>query len=69
MSLFSFFEAGFFLFIGGAALMIGGYPSLGKALYKDWTPEKGKETRGLSYTPLTIAALLFLVTILTSLFV
>ncbi|MFX0168307.1 MAG: hypothetical protein ACFE89_03020 [Candidatus Hodarchaeota archaeon] len=67
MSGLTFFETGFFLLIGGMALMLGGFPSLGKALQKDWTPQKGKETRELSYIPLMVAGLLFLVSVLTSL--
>lgn len=69
MSGLTFFETGFFLFIGGMALMLGGFPSLGKVVHKEWTPEKGKETREFSYSPLVLSGLLFLVSVLTSLFV
>lgn len=65
----TFFETGFFLFVGGAILMVGGFPSLGKALGREWTPKQGKKTRELSYTPLVISGLLFFVSILTSLIV
>jgi hypothetical protein len=51
MSNLTFFEAGVIMVIGGIALMIGGFPSIGRTLYNEWNPEKAKETREMSYTP------------------
>lgn len=69
MSNLTFFEAGVIMVIGGITLMIGGFPSIGRTIYNEWDPEKAKETRELSYTPLLLSVFLFLVSILTSLFV
>jgi hypothetical protein len=69
LSIISFFESGLLLTIGGVALIIGEFPSVGKALNPEWTPDKGKETRELSYSPLLLAGFLFLVSMLSSLFV
>lgn len=69
MSNLTFFEAGVIMVIGGIALMIGGFPSIGRTLYNEWNPEKAKETREMSYTPLLLSVFLFLVSIITSLFV
>ena len=69
LSIITFFESGLLLTIGGVALIIGEFPSVGKAINQEWTPEKGKETRELSYSPLLLAGFLFLVSIVSSLFV
>jgi hypothetical protein len=69
LSIITFFESGLLLTIGGVALIIGEFPSVGKAINQEWTPEKGKETRELSYSPLLLAGFLFLVSIVFSLFV
>jgi len=67
MSNLTFFEAGVIMVIGGLALMIGGFPSIGRTIYNEWNPEKAKETREMSYTPLLLSGFLFLVSITTSL--
>ena len=67
MSNLTFFEAGVIMVIGGLTLMIGGFPSIGRATYNEWNPEKAKETREMSYTPLLLSVFLFLVSITTSL--
>jgi hypothetical protein len=69
LSTITFFESGLLLTLGGVALIIGEFPSVGKAINKEWTPKKGKETREQSYTPLLLAGFLFLVSIVSSLFV
>jgi len=69
LSIITFFESGVLLTIGGIALIIGEFPSVGKAINQEWTPEKGKETRELSYSPLLLAVFLFLASIVSSLFV
>ena len=67
MSGITFFEAGLFFVIGGIALMIGGFPSINRAIYDEYNPEKAKTARELSYTPLLLAGFLLLVSIITSL--
>ena len=69
MSNLTFFEAGIIMVIGGIALMIGGFPSIARTIYNEWNPKKAKETREMSYTPLLLSVFLFLVSIITSLFV
>jgi hypothetical protein len=67
MSDITFFEAGLFLVIGGIALMIGGFPSISRAIYDEYDPEKAKATQELSYAPLLLAGFLLLISIVTSL--
>ncbi|MFX0079949.1 MAG: hypothetical protein ACFE8O_11985 [Candidatus Hermodarchaeota archaeon] len=67
MSNLTFFEAGVIMVIGGLALMIGGFPSIGRTIYNEWNPEKAKETREMSYMPLLLSGFLFLVSITASL--
>lgn len=66
MSNLTFFEAGVIMVIGGITLMIGGFPSIGRTIYNEWNPERAKETREMSYTPLLLSVFLFLVSITTS---
>ena len=67
MSGITFFEAGLFFVVGGIALMIGGFPSISRAIYDEYNPEKAKATRELSYAPLLLAGFLLLVSIISSL--
>ena len=68
-STITFLESGVFALIGGIILMVGGFPSISKAIRRKWSKELEHQTLPLSYVPLLVAGLLILVSVVTSFFV